>query len=124
MNVSSLSFSFLFGARDDFNPKFLTRFSMPACILTMGVLGFLGGLNPCSAIAANQEGKPGSEKLMVLRLSLDDAIAMFLHQNLNLLKAKYGIETAKAKKITAGLFPNPEFSLETLSAYYPRLPTI
>jgi cobalt-zinc-cadmium efflux system outer membrane protein len=58
-----------------------------------------------------------ARKSEVLRLSLDDALALFLQQNLNLLKAKYGIDTAKAQEITAGLFPNPELSVSTLSAY-------
>ncbi|GJL59111.1 MAG: RND transporter [Nitrospirales bacterium] len=53
----------------------------------------------------------------VLRLSLDDALALFLRQNLDLLKTKYGIDAAKAQKITAGLFPNPELSINTLTAY-------
>ena len=116
MNVNPLSPSFPFGYREDSSTMFMTGFFVKACII-MGFLGLLGWGDVSSAIAANQEGKPGSEKSTILRLSLDDAIAMFLRQNLDLLKAKYGIETARAKKITAGLFPNPEFSIETLSAY-------
>lgn len=53
----------------------------------------------------------------VFRLSLDEAVALFLRQNLDLLMAKYGIETAKGQQITARLFPNPTASLGTLSAY-------
>ena len=76
-----------------------------------------GFLSPGAAVAATEEGNLENQNPTVLRLSLDDAIAMFLRQNLDLLIAKYGIETAKAQKITAGLFPNPELSIETLSAY-------
>lgn len=52
-----------------------------------------------------------------LRLSLDDAVALFLRQNLDLLMAKFGIESAKGQQITARLFPNPTVSIGTLSAY-------
>jgi len=52
-----------------------------------------------------------------LRLSLDDAVALFLRQNLDLLMAKFGIESAKGQQITAKLFPNPTVSVGTLSAY-------
>ena len=52
-----------------------------------------------------------------LRLSLDDAVGLFLRQNLDLLMAKFGIESAKGQEITAKLFPNPTVSIGTLSAY-------
>lgn len=52
-----------------------------------------------------------------VRLSLDEALALFLRQNLDLLIAKYGIETAKGQEITARLFPNPVASVGTLSAF-------
>lgn len=52
-----------------------------------------------------------------LRLGLDDAVALFLRQNLDLLMAKFGIESAKGQQITAKLFPNPTMSIGTLSAY-------
>lgn len=52
-----------------------------------------------------------------LKLSLDDALALFLKQNLELLIVKYGIDSAKGRAMTAGLFPNPTLSINTLSAY-------
>lgn len=52
-----------------------------------------------------------------LRLSLEDAVGLFLRQNLDLLMAKFGIEAAKGQQITARLFPNPTVSIGTLSAY-------
>ncbi len=52
-----------------------------------------------------------------LRLSLDEAVALFLRQNLDLLMAKFGIESAKGQQITARLFPNPVASIGTLSAF-------
>lgn len=42
-----------------------------------------------------------------LRLSLNEAISLFLRQNFDLLIAKYGIEVRKGQQITARLFPNP-----------------
>ncbi|TKB82475.1 MAG: TolC family protein [Nitrospira sp.] len=52
-----------------------------------------------------------------LRLSLDETVALFLRQNLDLLMAKFGIESAKGQQITARLFPNPVASIVTLSAF-------
>ncbi|MDT3776783.1 TolC family protein [Nitrospira sp. MA-1] len=82
--------------------------------MVMIIAGVLS-LNP--AVAATGEESLKKQNSTVLRLSLDDAIALFLRQNLDLLQTKYGIDTAKAKRITAGLFPNPELSINTLSAY-------
>ena len=52
-----------------------------------------------------------------LRLSLDDAIAFFLRQNLDLLISKYGIDYAKGQQITARLFPNPVATVGTLASF-------
>lgn len=52
-----------------------------------------------------------------LRLSLDDTVALFLRQNLDLLIAKFGIDTAKGQQITARLFPNPVASMGTLASF-------
>lgn len=43
----------------------------------------------------------------ILRMSLEEAIGLFLRQNLDLLIVKYGIELSKGQQITARLFPNP-----------------
>jgi len=42
-------------------------------------------------------------------LTLADAIDIFLQQNLEIVAARYEIETADAEKLTARLRPNPEF---------------
>ena len=81
------------------------------------VIMITGILSLSAAVAATGEGSLEKQAPTVLRLSLDEALAIFLRQNLDLLKTKYGIDTAQAKKITAGLFPNPELSINTLSAY-------
>ena len=76
-----------------------------------------GFLTLGAAVAATEKENLESQKPTVLRLSLEDALAIFLRQNQDLLIAKYGIETAKARKITAGLFPNPELSIAGFGAF-------
>ena len=77
-----------------------------------------GFLRPDAAVAATMdEVKMENQNPRLLRLSLDDALSIFLLQNQDLLIAKYGIETAKAQKITAGLFPNPELSITGFGAF-------
>jgi len=71
--------------------------------------------------AADSPAKPpapaASAPVPALRLSLDDAVALFLRQNLDLLMAKFGIESAKGQQITARLFPNPVASAGTLASF-------
>lgn len=50
-------------------------------------------------------------------MSLDQALSIFLQQNLDLLIAKYGIDLTKGQQITARLFPNPILSFGTTSAF-------
>ena len=52
-----------------------------------------------------------------LRLSVNDALGLFISQNLDVLIAKYGIEYTKGQEVTARLFPNPLLSVGTLSSY-------
>lgn len=61
--------------------------------------------------------QPGPAPTGVLRLTLDDAMTMFLKQNLDLIIANFGIDAAKGRQITARLFPNPTLSVNTFSAY-------
>lgn len=42
-------------------------------------------------------------------LSLQDAVSIFIKQNLHLIAAKYDVDSAEADKLTARLRPNPEF---------------
>lgn len=51
-----------------------------------------------------------------VRLSLDEAMGIFLKQNVDLLIAKFGIEFSKGQQITAGLFPNPVVSVGAVSS--------
>ena len=71
------------------------------------------------SMSATFEGAPRptpTPSAQVIRLSLDEAIGLFLRQNLDLLIAKFGIEFSKGQQITAGLFPNPVASVGAVSS--------
>jgi cobalt-zinc-cadmium efflux system outer membrane protein len=91
------------------------------CLIRLGLLflWFLWLGSPGSAFSAEgPKKKPSIERPPTfLKLSLDDALALFLKQNLDLLIVRYGIDSSKGRAITAGLFPNPTLSVNTLSAY-------
>jgi cobalt-zinc-cadmium efflux system outer membrane protein len=46
-------------------------------------------------------------------ITISDAVAIFLQQNLQLLAARYDIDTAEAEKLTARLRPNPQLNIST-----------
>lgn len=46
-------------------------------------------------------------------ITISDAVSIFLQQNLQLLAARYDIDTAEAEKLTARLRPNPQLSVST-----------
>jgi cobalt-zinc-cadmium efflux system outer membrane protein len=52
---------------------------------------------------------PGAE---TLSLTVDEAVALFLRQNLDLLIVQYGIDSAKGLEVTSKLFPNPNLSVD------------
>src|SRR3989442_11045482 len=47
-----------------------------------------------------------------ISLTVDEAMGLFLKQNLDLLIAQYGIDSAKGLEVTARLFPNPNLSVD------------
>ena len=49
-------------------------------------------------------------------LTVDEATALFLKQNLDLLMVQYGIESAKGLEVTARLFPNPILSVDATTS--------
>ena len=62
-----------------------------------------------SAIShAQQQTLPSSAKRSI---TISDAVAIFLQQNLQLVAARYDIDTADAEKLTARLRPNPQVSV-------------
>ena len=61
--------------------------------------------------------EPPSEPPPLLRLTVNEALALFLKQNLDLLIAQYGVDVAKGQQITAQLFPNPVLNMGTMSSF-------
>lgn len=89
-----------------------TLWTLAALAYLMG-FGFMG---PGSAFAQEREMKAQTIAPPLQRLSLDEALALFLRQNLDLLIARYGINYAQGQQITSRLFPNPVLLVGTLSA--------
>src|SRR6185295_7207058 len=56
-------------------------------------------------------GAQAQEKPSKRSLTLPEAIEIFMRQNLELVAARYDIETADAEKLTARLRPNPQLSV-------------
>lgn len=84
-------------------------------------IGLLAGLLFLSAsqAPAAPPGPPSVEQRppASIRLSLTDALGLFVQQNLDVLIAKYGIEYSKGQQITARLFPNPVMSIGNLASF-------
>ena len=72
---------------------------------------------PSSAASPSPAPEQATVVSKPLRLSVNDAVGLFLSQNLDVLIAKYGIEYTKGQEVTARLFPNPLVSIGTLSSY-------
>ena len=85
------------------------------CIVVLSVLIVSAhSANAASPSPAPDQATPASK---VIRLSVNDALGLFLNQNLDVLIAKYGIEHTKGQEVTARLFPNPFLSVGTQSSY-------
>jgi cobalt-zinc-cadmium efflux system outer membrane protein len=71
---------------------------------------FLSGLTLLAiAVSSIQaQDKPATPKRSI---TLDDAVEIFLRQNLELVAGRYDIETAEAEKLTARLRPNPQLTV-------------
>lgn len=72
---------------------------------------------PSSAASPSPASDQATMAPKALRLSVNDALGLFLSQNLDVLIAKYGIEYTKGQQVTARLFPNPLLSVGTESSY-------
>ena len=95
---------------------FVDRRSRPICyFIVLSVLSAFA--YPCSAASPSPAPEQATLESKVLRLSLNDALGLFIRQNLDVLIAKYGIEYTKGQEVTARLFPNPLLSVGTLSSY-------
>ncbi len=94
------------------------KLSLRMLVLVVAVVACLWEAGLSRAATAEEKASMAQKPApSALRLSLDDATALFLRQNFDLLITKFGIESAKGQQITARLFPNPVVSVSTLSAY-------
>ena len=64
-----------------------------------------------SGIQAQQQLQTQAAATTRRSVTLADAVEIFMRQNLELVAARYDIETADAEKLTARLRPNPQVSL-------------
>jgi cobalt-zinc-cadmium efflux system outer membrane protein len=86
------------------------------------VLAALGAcLGFASLVIAAEPARPAAAPAPALRLSLDEALGLFLKQNLDLVMTAFGIDTAKGQQITARLFPNPTLTIGTVFSSASRL---
>jgi outer membrane protein, heavy metal efflux system len=83
----------------------------------MAATGLWGGGLAWSATADEKASMAQKPSLSAMRLSQDEAVALFLRRNFDLLITKFGIDYAKGQQITARLFPNPILSVNTLGAF-------
>lgn len=90
---------------------------VPVICVTMLAMSSLQGTTSATQPGADHPAKPGSHAPASVRVSLPEALSLFLKQNLDLLIAKYGIEYNKGHQITARLFPNPFLSIGTQSSW-------
>lgn len=67
-----------------------------------------GNAEIVARIHARQQSPPPDDKRSV---TIADAVSIFLQQNLQLVAARYDIDTADAEKLTARLRPNPQLSV-------------
>jgi len=84
-------------------------------IIVLSVLSF--SAYPSSAGSPSPPPEQTTVASKTLRLSLNEALGLFVSQNLDVLIAKYGIEYTKGQEVTARLFPNPLLSVGTISSY-------
>lgn len=74
-------------------------------------------MKPAAPPAVRQDPPVENASPFAVRLGMDESLALFLRENLDLLITKFGIDLAKGQQITASLFPNPFLTIGTLSAY-------
>ena len=79
-------------------------------------IGVIAGVSDSAAATIEPARSVASPAASTVRLSLEEAIGLFLQQNLDLLIAKYGIESSQGEQLTARLFPNPMASLGVASS--------
>ncbi len=78
-------------------------------------LAFGGAGEPASAADPPVKVNPPGTQMM--RLSIGDAQALFVQQNIDLLIVKFGIDYSRGQQITARLFPNPVLSVGNVASF-------
>ena len=97
---------------------FVDRRLRPICYIIIIVLSVLSvSAYPSSATSTSPAPEQATVASKALRLSVNDAVGLFVSQNLDVLIAKFGIEYSKGQQITAALFPNPVATIGTLSSF-------
>src|ERR1044071_7760294 len=72
---------------------------------------FLSVLTLIAVIVSGTQAQTQAPATSKRTVTLADAIEIFMRQNLELVAARYDIETADAEKLTARLRPNPQLSV-------------
>src|ERR1051325_2526737 len=73
---------------------------------------FLPVLILLAVIVSGTQAQQSQTKAPAKRsITLADAVELFMRQNLELVAARYDIETADAEKLTARLRPNPQLTV-------------
>lgn len=91
------------------------RFTLICSLSMISVLGMSASHADAVSPSSMSEQTPVAAK--VLRLSVNDALGVFVSQNLDVLIAKYGIEFTKGEEVTARLFPNPVLTVGSLASF-------
>jgi cobalt-zinc-cadmium efflux system outer membrane protein len=91
------------------------RFTLICSLSMISVLGISSSHADAVSPSSMSEQAPVAAK--VLRLSVNDALGVFVSQNLDVLIAKYGIEYTKGQEVTARLFPNPILTVGSLGSF-------
>jgi cobalt-zinc-cadmium efflux system outer membrane protein len=95
---------------------FVDRRLRPICYII--ILTFLSVVaSPSIDASSSSVSEQAVVASKALRLSVNEALGLFIKQNLSVLIAKYGIEYTKGQEVTARLFPNPLLTVGTLSSY-------
>src|SRR5215813_10352505 len=71
---------------------------------------FLSVVGLVAVIVSGAQAQTQAPATSKRSLTLPDAVEIFMRQNLELVAARYDIETADAEKLTARLRPNPQVS--------------
>lgn len=97
--------------------QWLGRAVLCITIINSGNMGSAAvAMEPSADVRSSMASSAVLPSTSTLRVSLEEAIGLFLRQNLDLLIAKYGIDFSKGQQITARLFPNPVGSMGVMSS--------